>query len=114
MGSLRHVGIALAQSASSWINAILLAAFLHKRGFLVLDRRLKDKLARICLASIGMAVILFAAASSLAPMLAGGTAARGVALVLLVVCGLIMYGVLALVLRAVAPAEIRGAIRRGT
>ena len=114
MGSLRHVGIALAQSASSWINAILLAVFLRNRGFLVLDRQLKDKLVRICLASIGMAVILFAAASCLAPMFAGGTVARGAALALLVVCGLITYGVLALVLRAAVPAEIRDAIRRGT
>ena len=114
MGSLRHVGIALAQSASSWINAILLAAFLHNRGFLVLDRRLKDKLLRICLSSIGMAVILYGAASTLTPMLAGGTAARGVALALLVVCGLVIYCALALVIRAAAPADIRGAMRRGT
>lgn len=111
--SLRHVGIALAQAISSWINAILLAEFLRRRGFLVLDRRLKNKLARICLASIGMATILFAAASVLAPMLAGGIAARGSALAMLVVGGLMVYGGLALALHAVAPAEIRGAMRRG-
>ena len=111
--SLRHVGIALAQAISSWINAILLAEFLRRRGFLVLDWRLKNKLARICLASIGMATILFAAASVLAPMLAGGIAARGSALAMLVVGGLMVYGGLALALHAVAPAEIRGAMRRG-
>ena len=113
MGPLKHVGIALAQAVSSWINAVLLAEFLRRRGFLVLDRRLKDKLARICLASIGMAAILFAAASALAPMLAGGVAARGGALALLVIGGLIVYGALAIALRAAAPGEIRGAMRRG-
>ena len=113
MGPMLHVGIALAQAISSWVNAILLAVFLRRRGYLTLDQRLKDRLARICLASIGMAAILFAAASGLAPMLAGGTAARGAALAMLVAGGLVVYGALALALRAAAPADIRGALRRG-
>ncbi len=112
MGPMLHVGIALAQAISSWVNAILLAVFLRRRGHLALDRRLKDRLARICLASIGMAAILFIATSGLAPMLAGGTAARGAALAMLVGGGLVVYGGLALALRAAAPADIRGALRR--
>ncbi len=113
MGPLLHVGIALAQAISSWVNAILLAVFLRRRGYLTLDRRLKHRLARICLATAGMAAILFVAAFGLAPMLAGGTAARGAALAMLVAGGLVIYGGLALALRAAAPADIRGAMRRG-
>jgi len=113
MGPLKHIGIALAQAISSWANAILLAMFLRRRGYLVLDRRLKDKLARICLASVGMAAILFVATSSLAPMLAGASAARGAALATLVVGGIVVYAALALALRAAVPADIRAAMRRG-
>ncbi len=112
MGPLLHVGIALAQAISAWVNAILLAVMLLRRGHLVLDARLKDRLARICLASVGMAAVLFAAASGLAPMLAGGAAARGAALAMLVLGGLAVYGALALALGAAALADIRGALRR--
>ena len=112
MGPMLHVGIALAQAVSSWLNAVLLGVFLHRRGHLVLDRRLKDRLARICLASAGMAAVLFAATTAVQPMLDGGTAARGAALAALVVGGLAAYGGLALALRATAISDIRGALRR--
>jgi putative peptidoglycan lipid II flippase len=69
-------------------------------------------LARICLASIGMAAVLFAATAGLAPMLAGGAAARGAALAMLVLGGLAVYGALALALGAATRADIRGALRR--
>ena len=113
MGPLKHIGIALAQAISSWVNAVLLAMFLRRRGYLALDRRLKDRLARICLASAGMAAILFVATSGLAPMLTGGGAARGAALATLVSGGIVVYAALALALRAAVPADIRGALRRG-
>jgi hypothetical protein len=61
-----------------------------------------------------MAAILFIGATALEAMLAGGTAARGGALALLVAGGLVAYGALALAFRAAAPADIRGAMRRGT
>jgi putative peptidoglycan lipid II flippase len=112
MGPLLHVGIALAQAISSWVNAILLAVFLRRGGHLAFDRRLKEKLPRVCLASAGMAAALFAGAAALAPMLDGGTAARGAALTVLVVGGLVVYGGLALAVRAAAIADLRVAMRR--
>ena len=39
MVPLRHVGIALAASMANWVNALLLAAILRRRGFLRFDAR---------------------------------------------------------------------------
>ena len=39
MAPLRHVGIALAASVANWVNALLLAAILRRRGFLRIDAR---------------------------------------------------------------------------
>jgi putative peptidoglycan lipid II flippase len=112
MVPLKHVGIALAQAVSSWINAVLLAIYLRRRGFLVFDDRLKQRAGRTALAAAGMAAVLFAAATGLAPMLDGGAAARAAALALLVAGGLAAFGVLALAFKAAVPADVKSALGR--
>lgn len=46
MGPLGHVGIALATSAASWVNAALLAIVLRRRGHMDVDERLRRRLPR--------------------------------------------------------------------
>ena len=112
MGPMSHVGVALATAIAAWVNAILLAWLLARRGFLVLDDRLKSKLPRIGAATIGMAALLVGGVWGLAPMFDGGTAERGAALVILIAGGLLAYGVLSLVTGAAATADLRRMLRR--
>ncbi len=113
MGPLLHVGIALANSVSAWVNAILLAWVLARRGHLALDARLRAKLPRIAVATLGMtALLLGATALGLESMLGGGAAGRGIGLTILIVGGLAGYGALALITGAAAPADLRRMMRR--
>jgi putative peptidoglycan lipid II flippase len=101
MGPFRHVGIALATSLTSWLNAGLLAWLLKRRGHFAVDRRLKARLPRTALASLGMALALAFGLYALAGPLSGGFAARASALAGLVVGGLASFFLLAHALGAV-------------
>ena len=54
-----HVGIALATSLSSWLNAILLAFILNKRKQLILDDRFYYRVPRIIFSSAVMGGVVF-------------------------------------------------------
>ena len=112
MGPLAHVGIALASTLSSWLNAGLLAAGLAKRGHLRLDPRLRRRLPRMAVAALAMAAALWAAAGALAPWLQAGLPAEAAALAALVVLGLCCFGLLAHLLGAARLGELRAALRR--
>ena len=84
-----HVGVAAAIALSGWIGAALLAAVLHTRGRLALDRTAR-RLPRIILATAVMGVLLLAA-QALAPVSYGSQPARIGALALLVAGGLLVY-----------------------
>ena len=112
LGPLQHVGLALATSAASWLNAFLLAFVLRRRGQFAIDRRLRTRLLRIVLATAAMTAILFAGIEALASLLAGTPLERGLALVLLIVAGKAVYTAAALALGAAKIAEIRGALTR--
>jgi putative peptidoglycan lipid II flippase len=65
------VGIALGTGVASWLNCTLLYRTLSKRGFLVLDQRLKRNLPRFALATIAMAGVLIGGQHLLQPWLVG-------------------------------------------
>ena len=88
---LAHVGIALATAISAWINAFLLAFFLHRRGQFRTDARLRQRISRILMAAIGMAAVLWGALSSLESVYAGGQTGRVALLVVLVLGGMAVY-----------------------
>ena len=111
---LGHVGIALATTLAAWLNTALLASALFRRGFLSLDARLKARLPRIALASLIMGAGLWALLQGLLPWFDAGPAWRVAGLVLLVGAGLGIYGVLALALGALRPAELKALRRRPT
>ena len=95
MGPFLHVGIAMATAASSWLNAGLMAYVLHRRGHLVIDARLKERLPRTLLASVGMGAVLYFSMPGLAPWLVGAELERGLALGVLIAAGLASFAVLA-------------------
>ncbi len=112
MGPLAHVGIALASTLSSWLNAGLLAAGLVRRGHLCLDARLRRRLPRMAVAALAMAAVLWAAAGALAPWLQAGLFAEVAALAALVILGLCCFGLLAHLLGAARLGELRAALSR--
>ena len=111
MGPFQHVGIAIATSVSSWINAGLLALILHRRGFLAIDARLSSRLPRMVLASVAMAGVLAVLHWGLAGWLTAGLAQRIAALAALVVTGGAVFAAVAQLTGAAGLADLRGLMR---
>ncbi|HKP27207.1 MAG TPA: murein biosynthesis integral membrane protein MurJ [Dongiaceae bacterium] len=65
------LGIALGTGIASWLNCTLLYRTLTKRGFLVLDQRLKRNLPRFLIANLAMAGVLIGGQHLLRPWLEG-------------------------------------------
>lgn len=112
MWPLAHVGLALSISISAWLQATLLGRTLIKRGYWRMDRRLRQRALRILLSCLVMVAALLAAREMLAPLLAGGMAARALALGLLVLAGLAVYGAACLGSGAARLAEFGSLLRR--
>ena len=110
--SMEHVGLALATSVASWINAVLLAAILARRGHFQIDARLKSRLPRMGLATIGMAAALAGILVGLETMIDAGGFERVAALVLLILAGMALYGVFAVLCRATGLDELRRSVTR--
>jgi putative peptidoglycan lipid II flippase len=90
MSPLKHVGPPLATTLAMTVNVILLAVLLLRRGFLVPDRLLWSRLARMCVAACVMALTLWRLRVLLAPDSAGGVSL--IVLAMLVCGGLASYG----------------------
>ncbi len=112
MGPFLHVGIAAATSVSAWLNAVLLAIFLRRRGLLEFDRRLGRVSSRLVFATAVMAILVAVGAEGLSPWLAGGEVSRIAALAALVVGGAVIYGLAVLAVGAVRIADLRRWIDR--
>jgi len=107
MKPLLHVGIAAATAISAWLNVIILSIILKNRGHLQPDVRLKSRLPRAILASIGMGVVLWAVLPLLQPFLNGGLMEKVTALALLVIGGATVFGGLAQLLGAASYQDIK-------
>ncbi len=88
-----HVGIAIATSVAGWVNALLLAFTLYRRGLYESDKGLARKLPRILFASLTMGLALYLVNPLLSPYFeeAQNIFIRFAALALLVTCGLGAY-----------------------
>jgi putative peptidoglycan lipid II flippase len=107
------VGIALGTGLAAWINATLLYRTLRKRGFLVLDQRLKRNLPRLAVANAAMAGALIAGQYVLAPWLVGSQLERIGALCVLVGAAAAIYFLMVLLLGAYTMTDLRRhALRR--
>ncbi len=113
MRTMGHVGIALASSISAWLNVLLLAAVLARRGHYAIDRRLIRRGVGIFAASGLMGLALWAGMTRLGPWLVGPWQTQVGSLVLLVVGGFVVYLVAARLCGALSIDELRRVLRRG-
>jgi putative peptidoglycan lipid II flippase len=110
--NLAQVGIALAQSLSGWVNALLLAAVLLSSGHWLPDPRLNQRTWRMALATIGMSAALAGLLLVLQPVLARPDLTGAVALLGVCALGALIYGALGAVLGVVKLSEMRFLLRR--
>jgi putative peptidoglycan lipid II flippase len=110
--TLHEFGIALASSLSGWLNALLLAGVLGRRGQFRPDARLLSRAARIAVASLGMGVALWAALHALKSPLAHPDLMGVAALTALCAIGGLAYVALGAALGVIRLAELRTALRR--
>ena len=113
------VGIALATSASAWLNAGLLWSRLRARGDFAMDARLVTRLPLIVIASAVMGAALWAAAAHALPfaeaLMPGGWTQQAlsiVALAVLVAGGMALYAGLCQITGAARLSDLRQAMRR--
>lgn len=112
MGPFLHVGIAMATSASAWLNCLMLAWVLRRRGYLQIDNRLANRLPRTLSAVAGMGMALWFVAPPLAYLIDGAEiSARAAGLAALIAVGLGAFAVLALVFGAARLGDLRGFVR---
>lgn len=112
MQVLAHVGIALATACSAWLNAAALAAVLKHRKQFAMDARLRRSAPRALLAAGLMAGALLLGAEGLAGLFAGAAEFRILALSLLVMLGLTLYGILTYLFGVLRFSELRALLRR--
>lgn len=89
---LAHVGIAIATSLSGWVNTVLLAIALHRRGHFRLDELLARRLPLLALAALLMGACLYVAIAMLAGPLAGRLLERAATVGALVAGGVAVFG----------------------
>ena len=110
-GPLGHVGMALSTAIAAWFNVAALAFLLWRRGFFILDARLRAKAPRIVAATMVMAATLWGAKITLWP-LAQGQIMAVVMLAALVTAGLAALVIAAQVLGVARLSEIKAMVRR--
>ncbi len=93
MGMMPHLGIAIATTVASWINAIMLWALVARHGHFEMDARARRNIALVILASGCMGLVLAAAGGILEPYFArrSGAAIQASALGTLVLAGMATY-----------------------
>jgi putative peptidoglycan lipid II flippase len=107
-----YVGIALGTAGAAWINCALLYFTLRKRGYLVIDQKLKRTLPRLFLAAAGLGLALYFGIKPLEPYLADGEVVRAIALAVLVAFGLGLYLILVIATGAMPLGDLKRFLRR--
>jgi putative peptidoglycan lipid II flippase len=110
-----QVGIAVAAAASGWVNAVVLAGFAWRRGYLGLDGDARRRLPRLALSGLVMAVALLVLVPALAPWTEAGTAGviRITALAVLCLGGLGVFLAACLAFGGIDRGGLRAALRPG-
>src|SRR5262249_42902389 len=105
---------ALATALAAWVNASLLALTLARRRHYAPDEKLRSRLPRIIMASLGMGAVLLAALWLVRPVFEGGHALwlRALTLLGLVGLGTVSYFILAHLSGAMRLGEIKAMVKR--
>ncbi len=107
-----HVGIALATVASAWLNCLMLAFMLRRRGYFAPDRQLKRRVPRVIVSTLVMAAVLWGTERLMGEWLMESGPKRLMSLVVLVVVGLAVYAIAALLTGAADLKEARRLVGR--
>jgi putative peptidoglycan lipid II flippase len=107
-----HVGIALATVVSAWLNCLMLAFMLRRRGYFAPDRQLKRRVPRVVAATLIMAATLWGTERLMGEWLMESGPRRLMSLVVMVVVGLAVYAIAALLTRAADLKEVRRLVGR--
>jgi putative peptidoglycan lipid II flippase len=105
------IGLAIATSATGWLNVALLAGTLARDGHYRIDAALWSKLARLALACAAMAALLVYCEQNYAQVY-GWLWRKELAVIAMVLAGGLIYALVGLAVRAFSIAEIRAALRR--
>lgn len=111
MQPLGYLGMALSTSLAAWGNVAGLVWLLHRRGFFILDGRLRSRLARIIAACAVMSGCLLMGMMLTQPLMALPGWRIG-ALVLLTMVGMGSYGLAVFLTGAAKLSELKGMLRR--
>ncbi|WP_417490249.1 murein biosynthesis integral membrane protein MurJ [Maricaulis sp.] len=111
-GPLNFLGLAIATTVAGWVNAILLAITLRKRGLLQPDARLLSRFPRIVGAVLLMSAFLAVAARYTDWLTAHTFGLPLIALVLVCGAGAAVFGVAAMLTGALRISELRDALKR--
>ncbi|MFN8929605.1 MAG: murein biosynthesis integral membrane protein MurJ [Alphaproteobacteria bacterium] len=109
---LAHVGMALATSIAGWVNAILMARILYKRGVFVPDAALKRRLWRMFFASKIMVLAILLLNYFLWPLYHEHMIIRSVTLTGVIAFGMAIYGICAWKFHAIDREELKLLFRR--
>lgn len=109
---LAHVGLALATAISAWLNAGLLYAVLHRRGHFHIDETLRKRLPRMALSGAVMVPVLWGLTNLLGSWLGAGGALAIVALALMIVAAVAVYGLCTLLFGALALSDLKAFTKR--
>ncbi|WP_026353816.1 murein biosynthesis integral membrane protein MurJ [Woodsholea maritima] len=118
-GGMGYLGLAVATTLAGWLNAGLLAFTLYRKDLLVLDQGSKSRLPRIMLAALAMGAGCWALVYMGLPALAqvwDYTALpldRPLVMAATVLAGGVIFGGVALGIRAVSPRDLRQALKSG-
>lgn len=112
MGPMKYVGLALATSIASWVNALSLGYFLRKRELFVADTLLKFRLSRIIISSVLMGAALLALYPFVRDYFHTIMFLKIFALCALIGTGLSVYSVSLLAMQVITPAQLKGYLKR--
>jgi len=107
-----HVGIAIATSLSSWLNAIILLLLLVRRGHYHSDKRLVRRSLGMIFASVIMGAGLWYAADILHPHFSSDLVSRIIALASLIAGGAGLYAVVAVLTGAARLSDLKNMLKR--
>lgn len=108
----KHVGMAMATSAASWVNLGLMVYLLHKRRVFVPDALLKKRLTRLVAATLVMALVVHFVQGQMDASLRDGMMVRSMALLVIVGSGGAAFFAAAMGLGAYDAAFIKRILKR--
>lgn len=107
-----QVGMAMATTIAGWVNLALMASILHKRGVFAPDALLKSRLAKLAVASVAMALVLWAIGGHFEHYYQEHATMKVFALSSVITIGLITYTIAVMVLGAYDTELVKKLVRR--